>query len=552
MKHFWKQPYLKLVISSILAVALSILAKNYSLAVVSMIELLLITVMSKGIFGKSKSLAWFLNSLLTLCVLAQVTSWFFGGTFLTQIMIGNIVFLSSLGAKLPTYIVGSVLVILISFYPLYFPELNKLSTRKSRTSRTSRSKSPITIVVEIVSSILLLVLILTGIFNQKVHFSPISSIFETGRQVVETKYKSYVLKKASEEKLESSLKKFEQNKVVDGVEKSEVMGEQPNIIVIWAEGMSKEVIDGNIADLMPNVQQFESNSLSFENYYNHTAATVRGLRGQMISGYQYADHDIKPESLTTSPLASLQDILNDNGYATSFLNPEPNQQAFTTFLNSIRYDEIASKKGETKSSSDREMFDLLSKTVNQQSEPFFVGMYTYGTHQGHDSDDLTYGDGNDEVLNKWANFDHWFGEFYEQFKTSSLSQNTILILTTDHASWPGPEYQNALSSTQANFVAKIPLMISYPGVNAEKRDVAGRNSLGLTPSILDLLDIQDVKNYFLGSSLFTDEAVTPYERVSALGDLYYETSPTDVKLIDSKEIEDIVDNIQDFYAISDK
>lgn len=549
LKRFLKQPYLKLIISIVVVIGLCIFSNNYLLAIISIVELIMITITSKWIFDKSKLLAWLLNSFFTLCVLAQVISWFFGRTFITQIMIGNIVFLSSLGDKLPTYILGSALVILISLYPIYFPTRNN---RNHKERRSASRKSSIVVVTEILSTLVLVFLIVSGILNRGIKISPISSIFETGRQVVETKYKSYALKKENEQKLNDSLKKFKQNEIAGGVAKPASVGEQPNVIVIWAEGMSKEVIDGNVTDLMPNVQRFENNSLSFENYYNHTAATVRGLRGQMVSGYQFADHDIKPESLTTSPLASLQDILGDRGYTTNFLNPEPNQQAFTTFLNSIRYDDIVSKKGETGASSDREMFDLLSQTINQQRSPFFVGMYTYGTHQGHDSDDIKYGDGNDEVLNKWFNFDHWFGEFYEQFENSPLFQNTILVLTTDHASWPGPEFQSALSSSQANFVAEIPLMISYPGINVEKRDVEGRNSLGLTPSILDLLDIQNEENYFLGSSLFTNEAVTPYEHVSALGDMYYETSSTDVKLVNSREIEEIKENIQDFYAISDK
>lgn len=549
LKRFLKQPYLKLIISIVVVIGLCVFSNNYLLAIISIVELIMITITSKWIFDKSKLLAWLLNSFFTLCVLAQVISWFFGGTFINQIMVGNIVFLSSLGNKLLTYILGSALVILISLYPVYFPTRNN---RNHKKRRSASRKSSIVVVTEMVSTLVLVFLIVSGILNRGIEFSPISSIFETGRQVAEIKYKSYTLKKENEQKLNASLKKFKKSEIADGVAKPATVGEQPNVIVIWAEGMSKEVINGNVTDLMPNVQRFENNSLSFENYYNHTAATVRGLRGQMVSGYQFADHDIKPESLTTSPLVSLQDILSERGYTTNFLNPEPNQQAFTTFLNSIRYDDIVSKKGETDASSDREMFDLLSQTINQQSSPFFVGMYTYGTHHGHDSDDIKYGDGNDEILNKWVNFDHWFGKFYEQFENSPLFQNTILVLTTDHASWPGPEFQSALSSSQANFVAKIPLMISYPGINVEKRDVEGRNSLGLTPSILDLLDIQDEENYFLGSSLFTNEAITPYEHVSALGDTYYETSSTDVKLVNSEEIEEIKENIQDFYAISDK
>jgi hypothetical protein len=67
---------------------------------------------------------------------------------------------------------------------------------------------------------------------------------------------------------------------------------KPNIIIIFTEGFSAEVLDvyNNLdLNLTPNLNKLYERSLVFNNYYNHTAATYRGLRGQMISGYQFLD-----------------------------------------------------------------------------------------------------------------------------------------------------------------------------------------------------------------------------------------------------------------------
>ncbi|EGQ5166336.1 sulfatase-like hydrolase/transferase, partial [Salmonella enterica] len=67
---------------------------------------------------------------------------------------------------------------------------------------------------------------------------------------------------------------------------------KPNIIIIFAEGMSYSVIDSvnnKGLKLTPNIDTLMDNSLVFRNYYNHTAATFRGLRGQLTSAYQYKD-----------------------------------------------------------------------------------------------------------------------------------------------------------------------------------------------------------------------------------------------------------------------
>ena len=62
-----------------------------------------------------------------------------------------------------------------------------------------------------------------------------------------------------------------------------------NIVVVFAEGFSAQWIGkfNKYKGLTPNLDRFLEQSVWFDNYYNHTAPTFRGLRGQLTSSYQY-------------------------------------------------------------------------------------------------------------------------------------------------------------------------------------------------------------------------------------------------------------------------
>ena len=301
---------------------------------------------------------------------------------------------------------------------------------------------------------------------------------------------------------------------------------------------------------MPNALKFGQESLNFTNYYNHTAPTYKGLRGQLFSAFQYYEgyegtkNAAQIKARLNTPLIGIPQILRQNGYASTFINPEPNHKQFTPYLNQLGFDQVVSGKksqwtgsGSSAFLSDKENFNLLfdeATQMNAQNKPFFLGTYTLQTHNSWNVLDNPYGDGKNAVLNKFHNFDTIFGDFLKKFKASSLSKNTILILTTDHASYSSPDYASTMDDTRTAFASTIPLMIYYPGVKARDINVAGRNSLGLAPTILDMLNIQKTKNYFLGTSLFTNQP-TKYEYTTEIGQDFYTTRANAVQAFPADE-----------------
>ena len=294
---------------------------------------------------------------------------------------------------------------------------------------------------------------------------------------------------------------FYHEEIDDAIKAPETLGESPNIVLIFTEGLSQNVIDDR-RNIMPNLASFQSQSIDFENYFNHTFATYRGIQGQLYSGYQFKNEE-------KNTLTSVQEILKENGYITTFINSEPKNSTFTKYLDDFEFDSLITSTeldGPAETVTDKDLYEqLFSEMENLSStgEPFFIATYTFGTHISLDSPNEMYQDGDNALLNRFYNLDAQFGIFFEKFKESQLSKNTIIIFTSDHANFVDNDFRESFPNYKRNhgMVDEIPLYIYFSGVQPLEIDVNGRNSLGLAPTILDLVDISD-SNYFLGNSLF--------------------------------------------------
>ncbi|MDO2326599.1 LTA synthase family protein, partial [Escherichia coli] len=95
-------------------------------------------------------------------------------------------------------------------------------------------------------------------------------------------------------------------------------------------------------------------SISFNNYYNHTAATFRGLRGQLTSSYQmtggyYKDNsglgqaskvEIEHKLNTYNYITKLPIILEENGYHTYFQASNSIDAPLSLMLSTLKFNYI--------------------------------------------------------------------------------------------------------------------------------------------------------------------------------------------------------------------
>ena len=346
-----------------------------------------------------------------------------------------------------------------------------------------------------------------------------------------------------------------------------------NVIVIFAEGFSSEIIGNSKMahfPITPNLDKLSTEALSFKNYYNHTAATFRGLRGQLTSGYQFRDgltdagtgiaqlSNVEINNIYLHRQTSLPDILKEYGYKSYFIASTEKNSPLNTMLKTLNFDKVLGMGDfigyQRDRMTDKQTFNALQYFLRSQenkNERFFIGVYPSGTHHGQDSPNEKYFDGSNPLYNKFYNYDFQLGKFVDFFRRSSFYGNTLLIITSDHSTFPSKEYKKSFNSDSRYFVDKIPFLIIGKNITPEVLDAGGENSLSFAPTILHMLGIQYSMNYFLGCSLLDKTCTSPFSHLSAIGSDYFNIGKENhVELIQNNSGNELIKLAERFYNIS--
>ena len=346
--------------------------------------------------------------------------------------------------------------------------------------------------------------------------------------------------------------------------KTELATDRPNVIIIFTEGMSARWManyHSKYPDVTPNLDRFAAKTMIVDNYYNHTAPTFRGVKGQLSSGYPRID-GFEPGGWTEEGVdnsakllrlnyLTVTDVFNDLGYSTAFLSAQPEGDNFNNMLRSLGFDTVYSfltlpdlldgaplrPSTGTDSATDRDLFAaatgfLQREAADQDRPPFFMALYNIGTHAFLDADEqgVHYGDGSNPALNRMHNYDAQIGPFLDHFLQSPLARDTILIFTTDHATYNEPPVVTALTGPgyKPMFIDQVPLLVYNQGLDLPHHFDAGfRTSVDLAPSLLHMMGIQNVTNAFMGFSLF-ENAPDYHTGLAAMGEDFYRITPDGV------------------------
>ena len=506
----------KYLFSILLIIYATVFYNSLYYSLFGIIELMIIFLISNSIVNKKRILGHIINDILMLFFNINYIVLIFGNSYVSSIMLSNLSSISALGDNLIKYGVAAILLFVISFLPV-----QKISIKHN-----------VLLLISFVVSYILLFFMYS--YSNSCYGSYYMLI---NGYINEYKMEQKINNTSVSEDLfvKDSSSSNNKHKVYDN----------PNIILIFTEGFSMNILEDE-RNIMPNTKEYLNKSLSFKNYFNHTAATYRGLIGQLFSGYQYNNND-------ENVLISIEDILRDNGYYTEFINVEDNNKEFTQYLNTLHFDSVNSGVKD-EYIDDEKAYDYLfdeAIRLNKEDKPFFLSIYTFQTHVGMDSDNK-FGDGRSNVLNRFHNNDEQFKKFMNRFESSDLFNNTIIVYTSDHASYTDADFYSTFKDYKrtCTFLDRIPFFIYHKNIEPEVIDVDGKNSLDLAPTILDYVDIKG-KNYFLGESLFDEENESKYDHYASFNPgEYYSTFNSKVRVEGgNKTIEKMLIN---YYAISRK
>ena len=514
---------IKNILTIILLIYISISYKNIYYLSFGILEYSIITLVLDR--KKNNVIHTILSSIIYFLFYIQEIILLFGGSYISMIMLSNISSLEDLSNNFIMYGLGILIVIILSTIRM---------TTKYKTKRK-------------ILLILTMILFEVFMFNSiSYNYSPIANYSKLVNQY--NKYFQYKAKIKKNAKLYNAEKYYKEN-IENYILYDNSVGENPNIILFFTEGMSKSIMFDN-RNITPTLQDYYYKSISFDNYYNHTAATYRGIVGQLYSSYQLENND-------KNLLISIQNILENYGYNTTFINTEPENEEFVAYLESFEFQNLVTydkREGGNNSIKDSDAYNYLYEKaleLNKGDKPFFLSMYSYGTHVAHDSLDYKFEDGSNPELNKFYNLDMCFKDFIEKFNNSELFDNTIIVFTADHATYTDKAWADTFDVRRYDdFTDEIPLMIYHKGVQPRIINVDGRNSLDLAPTILDYIDISS-PNYFLGNSLFsTNNVGTKFDTTSTYLMNYISTKNDQIKFIGYDD--PVVSDILEYAAIASK
>ncbi|MGB1248105.1 MAG: LTA synthase family protein, partial [Chitinophagales bacterium] len=221
--------------------------------------------------------------------------------------------------------------------------------------------------------------------------------------------------------------------------------EKPNIVFITLEGVNANVLPyyGAEENHAPTMQTLiENHALLFPNFYSSGYRTDQGLAA-LMSGFPaqpLTTISAQPEKYAKLP--SFPHDLQTMGYDCHFyFGGEAEFGSFKSFLMYSGFDPIIDFEDypqeqltQKLGAPDEFLFQKVDELLDTPSEPFYAHIMTQTTHEPYDMpfNEGVYDD-RDRYLNTVTYTDSVLGDYLEKVMKKSWYENTIFILTCDHA-----------------------------------------------------------------------------------------------------------------------
>ncbi len=364
-------------------------------------------------------------------------------------------------------------------------------------------------------------------------------------------YDKSIAKKFNIDLDDKKLKPFEKDYIYKKSLKSiNISIKKPNIIVLYIESLSARLLspyNKSMRDVTKNIEDFANYSMVVKGYYNHATPTAPGLYGQHCSLYPTLTYDDFNRDINPLKLLDLNcypKYFAKNGYKTIYLSHSRNiyshigrNLALYGYRDIFLWKDLVKKFlpkeeelvfGETGLSDHQMMRALVNylESIKDSKKPFLLGLSTIETHVGFEPnsiDGLKYKDGKSNTLNMLYNFDNAFGKFWSYFKNSKFAENTIVVLTGDHALYPNVDYKNISSDRYIPSVYdKLSLIIYDPMHKQPSYLYVNSSSVDLAPTLAALVGLNSrEKNSFIGNSIFDNKDNNSSFGISAYPDFNF-------------------------------
>lgn len=306
-----------------------------------------------------------------------------------------------------------------------------------------------------------------------------------------------------------------------------------NVIVLQVEALQSMVLDREIGgtQVTPHLDRLSRDSLTFENFY-HQASQGRTADAELL-----VDCSLQPAKFGTAffryaddDFTCLPESLQDAGYTTSVHHAYQgsfwNRNAVYPALGYDDFYTIKDYRLDEKvgwSLGDKSFLIQAADQLEDRELPFYAKLVTLTSHHPYAlptlDPDLDVGSLKDTVLGDYLRSIHYtdaaLGDFLGWFESSSLADDTILVLYGDHDSGIYDDqlldgFAPTSTSLESDLMQRsVPLMMSLPGEEYDGVSVgAPTGQIDVAPMLVHLLGVPTP-----GAMLGSDRLTTTREPV---------------------------------------
>ena len=350
-------------------------------------------------------------------------------------------------------------------------------------------------------------------YKQGVFSCIMLSLYATYNAPLALLFHFYTSSKVSSERILTTIETF--SKFDDKV----TAGNNKNLVLIYLEGLEQNYLDEDLfPKLLPRLQELRKSAVSFTNIkqYPGTSWTIAGLVSSQCAvpllSNQGGNSVLKKADNPFSKVNCLAEHLKVIGYNTLFVGGasldfagKGRFLADNGFDQVLGYDELPSTLSHSWGLYDQKLFSHVERlfgALAAQDRPFLLSTLTLDTHHptGHPSPNCPkFGTGDSSMLNAVHCTDKLIGEFVSNVRMSSVGENTVIVLVSDHLAMPKGVVDRLSVKDR-----RLLFMIIDPSSELAGEYDFEASHFDIAPTILSFLGINNVEFAF-GHSLMRNE-----------------------------------------------
>lgn len=341
------------------------------------------------------------------------------------------------------------------------------------------------------------------------------------------KNKSERAKENTEQDLDVDLDKVETEKELGN---EEDINDIENVIVIQLESMDAKLIDyqHNGKEVTPFLNQLKDKSKYFSDIYAHHINGSFDAEFSFFTSLYPINRNYAFRSNNMQEFNTIVNVLREDDYNTYAFHG--NEEGFfyrdkgyleMGFDRFYSRDDFSAEEGVVGEDTylginDYDLFDQSIEYLNDAEEPFFSVFITVSSHtpftfypEEYEVDEFS--EIETPIVRDYFNsmyfVDHSLEMFFERIKESSLMEDTLFVIYSDHVAdinkeeyKSGGEFANNRNIKEPEH---IPLFIYHQDIEPEIIDKSGSHT-DIAPTILDIMGYQEKPEEFLGVSLLKD------------------------------------------------